>query len=81
MTDFDSEYNYERGVEDVIAWLENIKRNQEPYKDKLGRSVQYNDFPNLIRTELLEPHKARLFRQKLQDLSDRIEALERRQRD
>ena len=81
VTDFDFEYDYERGVEDAITWLENIKRNQEHYKDKLGREVQYNDFPDLIRKELLEPYKSRLFEQKLQRLSDRIEALERRQRD
>ena len=83
MTDFDSEYNYERGVEDVITWLKNVKRDQGHYKDKLGREVQYGDFPTLIRTELLEPYKSKraehLVEQRLQSLSDRIEALERRQ--
>ena len=81
MTDFDSEYDYERGVEDAITWLENLKRDEEHYKDKLGRSIQYYDFPTLLREELLEPYKSRLLKQKLQSLSDRIEALERRQRD
>ena len=79
VTDF--EYDYERGVEDAITWLENVKRDQEHYKDMLGRQLQYDDFPTLIRKELLEPYKSRLFKQKLQSLSDRIEALERRQRD
>ena len=53
VTDFDSEYDYERGVEDAITWLENLKRDEEHYKDKLGRSIQYYDFPTLLREELL----------------------------
>ena len=81
MTDFDFEYDYERGVEDVIAWIENIYQEKENYKNKLGKSVSLYDFPDLIRKELLEPYKSRLFKQKLQRLSDRIEALERRQLD
>ena len=81
VTDFDFEYDYERGVEDVIAWIENIYKEKENYKNKLGKSVSLYDFPDLIRKELLEPYKSRLFKQKLQHLSNRIEALERRQRD
>ena len=79
VTDFESDY--ERGVEDVIAWIENLCQEKEDYKNKLGKPVTFYDCPTLIRNELLDPYKLRLLEQKLQHLSDRIEALERRQRD
>ena len=67
--------DYEKGVEDVITWLENAP----------GRKITYKDFPRLLREELIQPYREKLlFRyqeQKLQDLSDRIKELERRQRD
>ena len=48
--------NYERGVEDVITWLKTIEKEQGKYKEVLGRTIRYSDFPTLIRKELLEPH-------------------------
>jgi len=67
--------DYEKGVEDVITWLENAP----------GRKMTFQDFPRLIREELIQPYREKLlFRyqeQKLQRLSDRIEELEKRQRD
>ena len=79
VTDF--EYDYERGVEDVIAFIENVCQEKEKYRNKLEKPITFYDLPNFIRNELLEPYKSRLFKQKLQRLSDRVEALERRQRD
>ena len=76
VTDFDFEYDYERGVEDVIAWIENVCQEKENYKNKLGKPVTFYDLPTLIRNELLEPYKSRFFKQKLQHLLDRIEELE-----
>ena len=67
--------DYEKGVEDVITWLENAP----------GRQMTFKDFPRLIREEIILPYREKLlFRyqeQKLQDLSSRIAELERRQRD
>ena len=67
--------DYEKGVEDVITWLENAR----------GRKITFQDFPRLIREELIQPYREKLlFRyqeQKLQKLSDRIEELEKKQRD
>ena len=64
--------DYEKGVEDVITWLENAP----------GRKMTFQDFPRLIREELIQPYREKLlFEQKLQRLSDRIEELEKRQRD
>jgi activator of HSP90 ATPase len=71
----DNVTDYEKGVEDVINWIENAP----------GRKMTFQDFPRLIREELIQPYRERvLFRyqeQKLQRLSDRIEELEKRQRD
>ena len=67
--------DYEKGVEDVITWLKNAP----------GRKMTFKDFPHLLREELIQPYREKvLFRyqeQKLQDLSDRITELERRQSD
>ena len=64
--------DYEKGVEDVITWLENAR----------GRRITFKDFPRLIREELIQPYRERILfkyqEQKLQDLSSKIKELERR---
>jgi len=69
----DNVTDYEKGVEDGITWLENAP----------GRKMTFQDFPRLIREELIQPYREKLlFRyqeEKLQRLSDRIEELEKRQ--
>ena len=39
VTDF--EYDYERGVEDVIAWIEKVCQEKENYKNKLCKPVTF----------------------------------------
>ena len=56
VTDFDFEYDYERGVEDVIAWIENLHQERENYKNKENQS-HFMIFP-ISSKELLEPYKS-----------------------
>ena len=67
--------DYERGVEDAAIWLENLP---DRFRDT---KITFNEFPPLLRKELFEQHKEEVLYQRLQNLTERVEELERMQRD